>query len=214
MINPRIIDYQLIRTNKKNLSLQIKSGKLIARAPLIMPKIYIDNFILKKQKWINKRLTQKAIEPSFKDGDNFFYLGEKYTLISKDCELYFNGVNFIGRANKESFLSLYKENFARIIGNIFTKIAKENNFNYNQIRLKSQKTLWGSCSAKNNINLNYLLMQAPILVIESVIIHELCHTIHKNHGLYFWKLVYKIMPNYKKWHNWLKKHSRDKDFLR
>ena len=77
----------------------------------------------------------------------------------------------------------------------------------NQVRFKNQKTLWGSCSSKNNINLNYLLVMAPMLVIDYVIIHELVHTVHKNHSENFWNAVEAIMPDYKKAKKWLNKNG-------
>ena len=64
--------------------------------------------------------------------------------------------------------------------------------------------MWGSCSSKNNINLNYLLVMAPMSVIDYVIVHELVHTIHRNHSANFWKSVESIMPDYKEQKQWLK----------
>jgi len=74
----------------------------------------------------------------------------------------------------------------------------------NQVRIKNQKTMWGSCSSKNNINLNYLLIMAPAEVIDYVIIHELAHTIHRNHSVDFWRLVRLIMPDFQQHKQWLK----------
>ena len=200
--------YKLIRSNKKNLSLQVKQGELIVKAPNLMPQNEIENFIIIKQKWINKHINKKIIpQNTYKNNDKFLYLGIEYSLILKDCDLYFDGTNFIGRGCKANFLNLYKQHFAKIIQTKLPQIASEYNFKFNQVRLKSQKTLWGSCSGKNNLNFNYLLMMAPLEVIESVIIHELCHTIHKNHSKKFWDLVYKIMPDYKINHKYLKDYG-------
>jgi len=75
------------------------------------------------------------------------------------------------------------------------------------VRIKEQRTLWGSCSSRNNINLNFLLIMAPLKVIDYVIIHELVHTIHKNHSANFWNAVEAIMPNYKEAKHWLKENG-------
>jgi predicted metal-dependent hydrolase len=77
----------------------------------------------------------------------------------------------------------------------------------NQVRIKNQKTMWGSCSSKNNINLNYLLLMAPKGVIDYVIVHELVHTIHRNHSTDFWDSVESIMPEFQEHKRWLKKNG-------
>jgi len=60
---------------------------------------------------------------------------------------------------------------------------------YRKLALKNQKTLWGSCTSKNNINLNINLMRLPVHLIDYVLLHELVHTIHKNHGPGFWETL-------------------------
>ena len=69
------------------------------------------------------------------------------------------------------------------------KLAADHGFKYNQLSVKNVHTRWGSCSAQNNINLNIHLMRLPEYLSDFVILHELCHTIHKNHGPQFHKLL-------------------------
>jgi hypothetical protein len=69
------------------------------------------------------------------------------------------------------------------------ELAKEHSFSYNRIFLKNAKTIWGSCSNKKNINLNIHLMKLPDHLIDFVILHELCHTVHPNHSEKFWDLL-------------------------
>ncbi|TYQ30011.1 M48 family metallopeptidase [Pseudanabaena sp. UWO310] len=68
---------------------------------------------------------------------------------------------------------------------------------YRTTAVRNQKTLWGSCSRDRNISLNYKLLFLEANVVEYVLIHELCHTVHMNHSDRFWKLVSKFEPNYK-----------------
>ena len=75
------------------------------------------------------------------------------------------------------------------------------------IRIKDQKTRWGSCSSKGNINLNWRLILAPKEVMYYVIIHELCHLREMNHSQAFWKLVESICPDYRDHRQWLKDHG-------
>ncbi|MFP4557582.1 MAG: M48 family metallopeptidase [Bacteroidales bacterium] len=77
------------------------------------------------------------------------------------------------------------------------EFARKHGFNYNNLRLKRITSRWGSCSSKNNINLSIYLMKLPDELIDYVILHELCHTVHKNHGPNFWNLLNKLTGNAK-----------------
>jgi len=66
-----------------------------------------------------------------------------------------------------------------------------------QVYLKRHKRRWGSCTARNEINLNYRAIQLPPRCIDSILVHELAHIPHKNHGARFWELVYQYIPDYK-----------------
>ena len=74
-------------------------------------------------------------------------------------------------------------------------LAEKHGFSYNNVSVKNQKSRWGSCSYKNNINLNIHLMRLPDHLIDYVILHELVHTVHKNHGKDFWKKLDELTGN-------------------
>lgn len=93
------------------------------------------------------------------------------------------------------------------IPNRVEKLALLFGFKYNKIFLKNLRSRWGSCSGKNNINLNIHLMRLPDDLIDYVILHELVHTIHKNHGKYFWAKLEDVLPNSKVFDKQLKKFS-------
>lgn len=65
-------------------------------------------------------------------------------------------------------------------------IAEKFGYKYTKVAIKKATTRWGSCSAKNNINLSIFLMKLPDELIDYIVLHELCHTVHKNHGSKFW----------------------------
>lgn len=71
------------------------------------------------------------------------------------------------------------------------------------IRIKDQKTRWGSCSSLNNLNFNWRLIMAPPEVLDYVVVHELCHLTHLNHSREFWNMVEEVMPEYRKHKKWL-----------
>ena len=75
---------------------------------------------------------------------------------------------------------------------------------YGRITIRCQKTRWGSCSSKGNLNFNCLLMLAPPDVLDYVVVHELCHRLEMNHSAAFWKQVERVLPSYKEQRKWLK----------
>jgi len=88
-----------------------------------------------------------------------------------------------------------------------SELAKKYNFRFNKVFVKNAKTLWGSCSSRNNINLNMHLMRLPDYLVDYVIIHELCHTVEKNHGKGFWGLMNQILGDGKKISKELRNYS-------
>ncbi len=78
---------------------------------------------------------------------------------------------------------------------------------YGRITIRCQRTRWGSCSSKGNLNFNCLLMLMPEKVIDSVVVHELCHRKHMNHSAQFYAEVERVFPEYKKCRAWLKEHG-------
>jgi predicted metal-dependent hydrolase len=86
-------------------------------------------------------------------------------------------------------------------------LAKRNNFRFARLTIKNAKTRWGSCSAQNNINLNLQLMRLPDYLIDYVILHELVHTVEKNHKSSFWTKLEKTMPGAIKFDKELNKYN-------
>lgn len=79
---------------------------------------------------------------------------------------------------------------------------------YGKITIRNQRTRWGSCSSKGNLNFNCLLMLAPMDVVDYVVVHELCHRKEMNHSPKFWAQVERILPNYKCSKLWLKENGQ------
>ena len=80
---------------------------------------------------------------------------------------------------------------------------------YGKITIRNQRTRWGSCSSKGNLNFNCLLMLAPPEVLDSVVVHELCHRKEMNHSKQFYEEVRRVFPEYDKWNGWLKTYGPD-----
>ena len=210
--------HKIIKSKRRTLSLSInENAELIVRAPNQISNKRIKEFIIEKSKWINKNknLMQSRINEMNDSDSNYLFLGNIYPLIKVNenpNKIDFNGTEFITSIEnqdkfKASLKSWYKIKFKEIAIPRLNYFSDKYNLKINQVRFKNQKTLWGSCSSKNNINLNYLLVMAPMIVIDYVIIHELVHTVHKNHSENFWNAVEAIMPDYKKAKKWLNKNG-------
>lgn len=80
---------------------------------------------------------------------------------------------------------------------------------YGTVTIRSQRTRWGSCSGKGNLNFNCLLMLTPDHVIDYVVVHELCHRREMNHSAGFWAEVERVLPHYRESRRWLKEHEKE-----
>ena len=213
-----MIPDQVIKSKRKTLSISInENAQLIVRAPNRLSDAKIQEFINEKSSWIikNKNLIKLRLQNTEKDQNDLLYLGEYFPIkknIKSLKKVSFNGEEFITNLENQSQLSnalkiWYKDKFKELAIPRLNYFVDKYDLTVNQVRLKRQKTLWGSCSSRDNINLNFLLIMAPLKVIDYVIIHELVHTIHKNHSANFWSALEDIMPNYKDPKNWLKENG-------
>jgi len=70
--------------------------------------------------------------------------------------------------------------------------------------IKSFKSRWGSCSPEGDLDFNWVVVMAPNRIVDYIVIHELCHSLHHDHSPKFWKEVERVMPDYKDHKEWLK----------
>lgn len=209
---------RIVRSNRKTLALTInRLGEVIVRAPLRISEEKIKAFVLEKQGWLQKqkrKMDRAGIElpPIDLEGYGLLLLGETYPI-----HLYKGAVIRLDYQTKELFLpeknakkrlvSWIKENALRIFTAQTEKWAKEMGVSFQSVSLSSAKTRWGTCSGDNKIRYTYRLMYAPWAVIDYVIVHELAHIKHKNHGKGFWTLVESYLPDYKSRRKWLKERG-------
>lgn len=171
-----MIEYRLIRADRKTIAMQIKDGKVIVRAPKRLSKKAIDAFVLSHKDWIAKHLAKAKAEQ------------EKPALTEQQIKDL--------KEKAKAVLAQRVAHYAELVG-----------VEYGRITIRMQKTRWGSCSSKGNLNFNCLLMLTPPEVMDSVVVHELCHRKHMNHSKAFYAEVERVMPDYKARHAWLKKNG-------
>ncbi|MBQ0098708.1 MAG: M48 family metallopeptidase [Oscillospiraceae bacterium] len=159
------------------MSLEVKESEVIVRAPLKMSKKQIESFVSKNEGWIKKKLAANEKQSDIAQKLGRLSDDEINTLIANACE----------------YIPKRVAMYAKIIGVYYGKIS-----------IKNQRARWGSCSKDGNLNFNCLLMLTPPEVIDSVVVHELCHRKQMNHSKAFYDEVYKTYPQYDKWNKWLK----------
>lgn len=172
---------RVIRSSRKTLAMEItKDEEILVRAPYCTPDAEIQSFIADSAGWIEKHL-QKV-----KDENKAASLDGKLTM--EDI-----------RALADKALVVIPERVACY--------APKAGVTYGRITIRNQKSRWGSCSARGNLNFNCLLMLAPPEVIDYVVVHELCHRKEMNHSPAFWAEVEKILPDYRIRRQWLKEEG-------
>ena len=169
--------YQLIRSDRKTMALQIRDGALIVRVPKRAKQAEIDELLERHKSWIEKHL-QKA--------EACRQAAERQAPLSPE-EL---------RALADRAL--------RVIPERVRYYAPRIGVSYGRITIRNQRTKWGSCSSKGNLNFNCLLMLTPPEVIDSIVVHELCHRKEMNHSDRFYAEVLRVFPDYPKWDKWLR----------
>ena len=170
----------IIRSNRKTLSIELRSGEIIARAPMRMKEKEIYQFIDSKKKRIDKHLTK---------------LNERQKILD-DLKPY-------AQEEIKNFTLQAKLDIPKRVEFYAEKIG----VTYNRITIRSQHTRWGSCSSKGNLNFNCILVLLPDEIIDSIVVHELCHLKQMNHSARFYAEIDKVFPNYKKCHQWLKQNG-------
>ena len=209
---------KIIRAKRKTVSITVdSSGRLIVRAPLRCSEARILAFIEKKSEWILKHRAKKAHLQSLLPSENLN--GFQFSLEGKPAEIrYYNGKRIVfDEENRRLYLpegkgeeSVQKWLKARAKF-VFSELAKlranEMGVSYKEVRVSSAKGRWGSCSQDNTLRFTFRLLYAPIAVIDYVVVHELAHTAHKNHGKAFWAMVEKHCPDWKIKRKWLKEHG-------
>jgi predicted metal-dependent hydrolase len=177
-INGKNIEYTLKRVKgSKSVRLAIYGdGRFVISAPKWYPIYVINKFIDEKSQWIFDKV--KHID--------FEMLKEKK---EAEEEKYRKSVK-LARAIVHSRLEFFNRHYG---------------FSYNRVAIKNQRTCWGSCSQKSNLNFNYNVINLSEEQRDYVIVHELCHLQELNHSQKFWKLVAQVIPDYRRIRGELKK---------
>ena len=147
------MDYQIIRSARRSVSVEVRPEGVIVRAPWLMPKGRIDEFLRSKQAWIERRMAALA--------------EARRTPPLSPAEL----ADLAARAKQ--VIPARVRHYAPMVGT-----------DYGRVTIRCQRTRWGSCSAKGNLNFK-----------------------HMNHSAAFYAEVLRVFPDYRKWNGWLREHG-------
>lgn len=174
-------DIKITKSKRKTISLQIKpDGSMELKVPLQTTNAQIQEFLNQKSDWINKHLQAVKERQQQMSQIKSLTMEEIRDLANQALEVIPKRVSY----------------FAEIVG-----------VTYGKITIRNQKSKWGSCSSKGNLNFNCLLMLMPTEVQDYIVVHELCHRKEMNHSPKFWAEVRKVLPDYEKQKSWLKEHG-------
>jgi len=173
----------VIRSRRRTLALQVRqSGEVVVRAPLFVREQEVRRFVEEHLAWIEKQQRKLACA------------AEQRREIQPLSKAELSGLTEQARRDLTERARL----FAPRVG-----------VTYGRISIRHQKTKWGSCSSKGNLNFNCLLMLAPEEVRDYVVVHELCHRKQMNHSEAFWAEVERVLPEYRQARKWLKMHGQE-----
>lgn len=174
LIKDQKVSYYLRKSRRaKRLRLTIYcDGGFVVTLPHRMNEGFVERFILEKADWVIEKLRKMRLSGPRRN-------------------------RLLYRQNKAE----YKQNKKRTYEFAMEKIKFFNefyNFKFGKISIRNQRTRWGSCSRKGNLNFNYKIIFLPEKIANYIIVHELCHLKEFNHSRRFWDLVEKAVPDYKK----------------
>lgn len=229
-----MIDYQLVRsTKRKSIALQIKDGLLVVRAPHYVDKSYLDKLVHNKSSWITEKIHQHQEHSRQSEQYNNLTNGGCILLFGKQksIEVKFSEHNSIVESENALCIT-FKQRYRRLTNQQLDRKIKQHievwfkrqvtllidvklahYSNATQLfpvstKIRQYKARWGSCNSRGELSFNYLLMMLPDVVINYVVVHELCHLQHLNHSTEFWQLVEQHYPKTSVAKQWLAEHQR------
>ena len=184
--------YKLVRSRRRSIALMISSdATLVVRAPIFVSRSRIESLIERKKDWISKHLERKR---QVKTGakKELLFLGE---------------ANPMAFESREKMVAWYRKQAREILTQRMEYWSTLSGWQFKSMSINGARTRWGSCGPKNSINFSWRLVMAPMHVVDYVVVHELAHTVVKNHSRKFWEAVAGVMPDYKERRRWLRENE-------
>nr|WP_263323714.1 SprT family zinc-dependent metalloprotease [Neobacillus sp. Marseille-Q6967] len=219
----KTIRFEIKYKNRTSIGISIDGyGNIEVQAPKGTPNERVIQLLEEKWDIIQQKLKemkdrlhgpQKKV---YEHGENFLFLGNTYPIqIFQDNHIEQDYVVFEGdrlhiyvklledEKVKQALKRFYYQQCKSLVEKSISLYQSHFKPKPRSIRISDSKTTWGTCDSNLRLTFNWRLAMAPQDVIDYVVIHEMCHMVHLNHDRSFWRLVGKIMPDYKEKENWL-----------
>lgn len=224
------IEWTLRRSKRaKRVRIVVRSGGVEVVAPPRAPRRLIDAFVAEKRDWIRAKVAAwrerevEALPERFETGGKVLFRGRQLELVVETAAVRYPKV-FVGStfrvqvprrfdrdereaSARKAVTHWLRERVRADAVQLIDLWAPTLGARPSGLRIGSQKTLWGSCSGRGVISLNWRLVTAPEPILEYVVVHELCHLLEANHGPRFWQLVEERLPDWRQRRAWLRDHG-------
>jgi hypothetical protein len=175
------LNYIIKKSRRRSISISVMTdNRVLVKAPYGTQERTVQEFLLSKKEWIKKQIEKQNQEAGKAEALGFL---------------------------SEDEIKQIKKQARKIIPQRVGYWAERLGVTYGRIAIRLQSSRWGSCAQNGNLNFNCLLVLMPCEVLDSVVVHELCHRKHMNHSKEFYAEIDRVFPDYKSCNKWLKENG-------
>ena len=219
-----LFNYKILysKKRKRTIGYKIVDNTMVITSPYGVKNNFLMNLIERKKYWAIERIEKNKKKKDYINQNSIIFLGNEIQINIKESELLFNGgycelndnilnitisKNYTQDILRNTIKNWYKKQCLNIIIERVKFYSEKYNLKYSKITIKEQKTVWGTCNYKNDLTFNFKILMFNLNVIDYLVVHELSHTIYRNHSQQYWNMVEKILPNYKELDSMLKNYK-------
>lgn len=209
-----LFNYKIVYSSnrKATIGFKICEGTLVVISPKRVSRDFLMSLIEKRKYWAIEKIEKHKHRREFIENNRIIFLGKEVEIDVRENALLKNGgycnladgvlsvnisKNWDGELLENVLKNWYREECRRLVSDRASYYSQKYNLRYGKITVKEQKTVWGTCNMQNNLTFNWKAMMFEPEVVDYLVVHELVHTIHKNHSTEYWKAVEAILPNYR-----------------
>jgi predicted metal-dependent hydrolase len=217
-LGDRSVEYRLVRSPRRRRTIELRvddATSVRVSAPLRTPLYAIEDFLARRTGWLQRALEREALRsttspPTYTTGDPVLFLGARLRLIVREragkpavtrllgaLEVTIPPADEQRSAVVAALERWYRAEAEADFRDRVGRYASAMDLPVPTVRVRSQKHLWGSCSAGGTLRFNWKLVMAPPTLIDYVVVHELGHLRHPHHQKPFWDAVGLVLPDYK-----------------
>ena len=219
-----LFNYKILysKKRKRTIGYKIVDNTMVITSPYGVKSDFLMNSIERKKYWAIERIEKNKNKKDYINQNSIIFLGKEIQINIKESELLSNGgycelndnilnitisKNYTQDILRNTIKNWYKKQCLNIIIERVKFYSEKYNLKYSKITIKEQKTVWGTCNYKNDLTFNFKILMFNLNVIDYLVVHELSHTIYRNHSQQYWNMVEKILPNYKELDSMLKNYK-------